>query len=71
MFNEGFYGKEWLNNMEDFLSWCNKEIKNCRPTGIAPQSMYYTTGQAGFDRKYPTFEDAYKAYQKHVEEVMK
>lgn len=71
MFDTGFYGNEWFHNMLDFLSWCDKEIENCKPKGICGQSMYTMSGQAGFDRKYPTLEDAYKAYYKHIEEAMK
>jgi hypothetical protein len=70
MFDKGVYEHDWYNNMLDFLHWCNNEIKKCQPTGICGQSVYITSGKAGFDSKYPTLEDAYKAYEQHVNKIM-
>lgn len=66
MFNSGFYENEWYDNMMHFLYWCQEEKKKYVPKGICGQSMHITSGQAGFEAKYPTFEDAYSDYLKSL-----
>lgn len=67
MFDKGYFDNDWYENAMDFLSWCNGKIKECQPRGICPQSIYIQSGKAGFDRKYPDFETAYREYIEEFE----
>jgi hypothetical protein len=67
LFKRGIDQNNWFNNLLDFLSWCDCEIKKCRPKGIAPQSIDITSGEFGFRQKYPSFDKAYEAYLKDLE----
>lgn len=64
MFNTGMYGDDWYNNLFDFVTWVEEEKKRCRPKGPCGQDVGTTSGWRGLIGKYPTFEDAYTAYEK-------
>jgi hypothetical protein len=68
MFDKGYYDKDWFENMLDFMNWCDKRMKECQPKGISPQSLYIQSGKAGFDRKFPVFESAYKEYMEEYDQ---
>jgi hypothetical protein len=69
MFRVGYFASDaWFGGgFDDFLSWLAAEQRECQPKGYAPQSMWYTTGSAGLNAKYPTFTDAYEAWKKEAE----
>ncbi|MEK4136277.1 hypothetical protein NSQ93_22125 [Bacillus sp. FSL W8-0445] len=67
LFHYGIY-TFWYNNLEEFYAWCNQEMKRLRPKGACAQDMATTKGCTTFCKTYPTFDDAYRAYMKSIEE---
>lgn len=68
MFDKGLQGDFWVGNIQEFLAWLGSEQRKCVPKGICGQDLMTTSGMRGLIGKYPTFEDAYNAYMKELEE---
>lgn len=58
-----FADSGWFDGFEDFSAWLAGELQECKPKGPCGQLVYITSGLAGLEVKYPTFEAARTAWE--------
>ena len=63
-------GNNWLNNLDDFYSWCKREQERLTPKNACAQSCSTMNGTVGFLNKYPNFEVAYQSWKSEWEKQL-